>query len=175
MSVIQSREIQSTVRKEAGKVIVEGHITALPGPMKIVWKAAAPNTRGISFSGSGLPHPNAEQAFDVRSMSGTVMSPDGTFRLVLDEVPGAYYAGLGSIYVPPHVQVDVLGKSGKQWTGNILVQDYAAPFRWISGAPPGFQEESSDEGRAMFYKWNPDSGVRSQEAILRSRGYPSTN
>jgi hypothetical protein len=24
----------------------------------------------------------------------------------------------------------------------------------------------------MFYRWNPDNGVRSQEAILRSRGYP---
>ena len=51
---------------------------------------------------------------------------------------------------------------------------FAVPHRWISGAPPGHavaEGVNQDEGRAMFYKWNPDNGVRSQEAILRSRGY----
>ena len=172
---MQSKELQSHVRKQDGKIIVEGHISALPGPMKITWKAAAPNTRGISFSGSGLPHPNVEQAFDVRAMTGSLNSPDGTFRITLDDVPGAYYAGLGSIYIPPHVQLEVVGGGGERWNGQALVQDFGAPFRWISGAPPGFQEKSQDQGRAMFYKWNPDSGVRSQETILRSRGYPAMN
>jgi hypothetical protein len=121
-----------------------------------------------------LPHPNQEQAYDVRSRSGTINSSLGDYRIVLDEAPGAYYAGLGSIYVPPHVELEITTGDGRITKQNVLMEKFAVKHRWISGAPPGHAIEegtNEDEGRAMFHRWNPDSGIRSQEAILRARGY----
>lgn len=173
-SVLNGKQIQSSVSVENGKIFITGHILALPGPMTIKWRAAAPSTKGMSFSGSGFPHPNQEQAYDVRSTSGELKSTAGMFKLTLDEMPGAYYSGLGSIYVPPHVEFDAMNSTGKTWKGTVLLAEYDIPFRWISGSPPGIPSSNNpDEGRAMFYKWNPDSGVRSQEAILRSRAFPT--
>jgi hypothetical protein len=164
--------MNAIVSVENGKIVVNGNVG---GAATIKWRAAAPATRGHSFSGSGFPHPNQEQAYDVRSKSGTISTQLGDYRIVLDEAPGAYYSGLGSIYVPPHVEIEVINASGNVTKSNILMNQYAIPHRWISGSPPGHavgEGTIDDEGRAMFYRWNPDNGVRSQEAILRSRGYP---
>lgn len=165
--------MNTNVFVENGKIIVNGNVGY---PASISWKAAAPLTRGISFSGSGFPHPNQEQAYDVRSKSGKIDSRLGDFRIVLDEVPGGYYAGLGSIYVPPHVELEITSLDGRVIKKNILLENFITPFRWISGAPPGHavnQGNTGQEGRAAFYAWNPDGGVRSQEQILRGRGYPA--
>jgi hypothetical protein len=165
--------MNTNVFVENGKIIVNGNVGY---PASISWKAAAPLTRGISFSGSGFPHPNQEQAYDVRSKSGKIESKMGEFRIVLDEVPGSYYSGLGSIFVPPHVELEITSLDGRVVKKNVLLENFVTPFRWISGAPPGHavgQSTTGEEGRAAFYAWNPDSGVRSQEAILRGRGYPA--
>jgi hypothetical protein len=165
--------MNTNVFVENGKIIVNGNVGY---PASISWKAAAPLTRGISFSGSGFPHPNHEQAYDVRSKSGKIESKMGEFRIVLDEVPGSYYSGLGSIFVPPHVELEITSLDGRVVKKNVLLENFVTPFRWISGAPPGHavgQSTTGEEGRAAFHAWNPDSGVRSQEAILRGRGYPA--
>jgi hypothetical protein len=171
---IQAQKVQSSVTMEGSKIIIVGSVLALgSSPQTIRWRAPAPCTRGLSFSGSGFPHPNQEQAYDVRSENGIIESNTGEFRIVLNDMPGAYYSGLGSIYVPPHVELDASSIENKHWKGTILIREYDVPFRWISGSPPGMPDSSNpDVGRAMFHKWNPDGGVRSQEAILRSRGFP---
>jgi hypothetical protein len=176
------KQVQSIVTF-GEKITVRGNVLALGlGPMTIRWRAPAPSTRRFSFSGSGLPHPNVEQAYDVRASAGEIKSLAGEFVIVLDDVPGAYYSGLGSIYVPPHVEIEAMSQSGKVWRGTVLIKDIEYPFRWLSGAPPGYAinqsvVQSTDEGRAMFYRWNPDGGVKAggQEGILRSRAYPTHN
>jgi hypothetical protein len=163
--------MNANVSVENGKIVVNGNVG---GAATIKWRAAAPPTRGHSFSGAGLPHPNQEQAYDVRSTGGTITTKLGDYRIVLDEAPGAYYSGLGSIYVPPHVELEITTLDGRTTKENVLMDKFAVRHRWISGAPPGHavtEGVNEDEGRAMFHRWNPDGGVRSQEAILRSRGY----
>jgi len=171
--VVNSSQVQSAVNKEGDNIVVVGNVLALGlGPMTIHWRAPAPSTKGHSFSGSGFPHPNSEQAFDVRSFSGVIKSRAGEFKIVLNDMPGAYYSGLGSIYIPPHIELIATNNVGKAWSGTVLVRDYDVPYRWISGAPPGIPPPSEGEGRAMFFLRDPDGGVRSQESILRSRGFP---
>jgi hypothetical protein len=165
--------MSTNVFVENGKIIVNGNVGF---PATIAWRAAAPLTRGISFSGSGFPHPNQEQAYDVRSKSGKIDATIGEFRIVLDEAPGGYYSGLGSIYVPPHVELEITDYGGKVTKKNVLLFEFVVPFRWISGAPPGHavgQGLTNEVGRGSFHAWNPEGGAPSQEQILRGRGYPA--
>jgi hypothetical protein len=129
----------------------------------------------MSFNGSGLPYNSPEQAFDNSSNKGSIRSPDGSFSFEMGSLPGAYYAGLGSIYVPPVVMFEITTRLGRFKT-QIFLSEVGVPFRWIAGSVPGPREPQAEEevGRAMFYNGREDLGLfQNQEAILRYKGYPA--
>jgi len=65
--------------------------------------AANPIDRRYSYSGSGLPFPNAELAYEGTTNKGTaVIDDDGDFQIEV-EYPNAYYVRQGSILLNPHV------------------------------------------------------------------------
>lgn len=171
--------VEATVRRNPsdGTVTVVGRITALGAEaQKITWSAAAPVTRGISFAGSGMPYPNKEIAFDGTPHAGIIHSVDGSFSIQLKDIPAGYYSGLGSVYVPPMIEFESLTRSGKRFTTALWINDTAAPYRWISGAPstarPAAPEPES-MGRAMYYFGREQLPLfDNQEAQLRARAYP---
>lgn len=172
--------VEGVVRREpsSGLVKVVGRITGLGiTPQRIAWRAAAPTTRGIGFAGSGQPYPNKEIAFANTPNSGVIESMDGSFSIQLHGIPAGYYVGLGTVYVPPLVEFTSVSKQGgKRFEATLWINDTAAPYRWIAGAPATLRPEPDTEdatGRAMYYHGREQLPLfANQEAQLRAKGYP---
>ncbi len=156
-------EVQAT-----GAVIVSGRNTLFTGPQNITWLAAAPATRSSSWSGSGMPYPNRSIAMDNSPHQGTVVSPDGSFVIRLDAMPNAFYTGLGSVYVPPHVRIDF--EVGATRARTYIQLSDGIPFRTLTYAPPPMTAPKRD---VMFYSGRELLTVRSAEEILRASAYPT--
>ena len=147
-------------------VVFRGRIEGgSPDGLVLRYIAAAPPDYRSSFSGSGMPFANAEQAFYNTPNSGTAsVSMDGSFSVQLRS-PNSYYAGLGSARVPPTLHVSYS-------RGGVTVQS-ALP---IGGGVP-FRSLSYPRTRKgpEFYADDPDRLVRSQWDILYSSRYPDGN
>lgn len=172
--------VEAVVRRNPsdGSVVVTGRITGLGSiAQQIVWKAAAPVTRGIGFAGAGQPYPNREIAFENTPNQGTLQSVDGSFTLQLKGIPSGYYSGLGSIYVPPMIEFASSAKGNLSLHTTLWVNDTAAPYRWLNGSPSTLRPEINSEdstGRAMYYFGREQMPLfDNQEAQLRAKGYPS--
>ena len=153
-----------------GDIIVRGSVSDTSVQSIMFW-AAAPPTFGTSFSGSGMPYPNPVVAYDRTPNKGTVPVNGGKFEFRI-KYPNAYYIGLGSLYVPPHVSIKpVRGPGSTEGEPSMIVIDDGIPFRMLTWpAPPSKKPRVT----AMFY-CEPSNGVRTQEAILRGAGYPEVN
>lgn len=176
--------VEGVVRRNPndGSVTVTGRITGFGSVQQTIeWRAAAPVTRGIGFSGAGQPYPNKEIAMSNTPNQGTVESKDGSFTVQLKGIPAGYFSGLGSIYVPPLIEFLSHTKDGKtgatkRFQANLWINDTAAPYRWISGAPAPMRPEldtPDSTGRAMYYFGREQMPLfDNQEAQLRAKGYP---
>lgn len=170
--------IQGVIRRDPtdGSVSIQGKLSGIPGPMRIVWRAATPVTRGIGFAGSGQPYPNRDIAFENTPNNGELDSEDGSFSIQLAGIPAGYYTQLGATYVPPIVEFLAKNKVGAVWSTALWVNDTAAPYRWLNGAPATLRPEVDTPdatGRAMYYYGREQMPLfTNQEAQLRSKGYP---
>ena len=170
-------------RTVSGSVVVSGKVEIFAGSPQIInWIAPRGIHRGMSFSGSGLPYHNAEQAFDGTPNKGVVNSPDGSFTIEMGSFPSAYYTGLGSIYVPPVLMIEtvktgILNPSEKdKFKTHAFLTGEGVPYRWIAGSPIGCRVAPSegDIGRAMYYSGREDLPFfQNQEMLCRNKGYPS--
>ena len=110
----------------------------------------------------------ARSAIDLRKCfpsAGCLLS-----ALIRIKYPNAYYTGLGSLYIEPHVNLKLCGTK-KDYPFSTLKIDDGMPFRTLTyPAPPSKNPRSS----AMFYV-NDKITLRSQEQILRDSGYPRFN
>lgn len=130
----------------------------------VIYWAAAPATRGMSFSGSGLPYASPNQAYDQSPNNGSVKMNGGHFTIKLKS-PNSYYIGLTTMYVPPTLHVKVCGDQ----TVHHIPLGHGVPFRTLSyPSPPSKNPRISP----MFYN-NCDLPVRSQEKILLDSAYRS--
>jgi hypothetical protein len=128
----------------------------------VVYWAAAPSTRGMSFSGSGLPYPNPDVAYDQTPNKGVVKMNGGQFTIKL-KAPNAYYVGLTTLYVPPMLHVKVCRDNKVHH----IPISHGIPFRTLTYPSPPSKKPRSN---AMFY-CTGELPVRSQEQILRDSGY----
>jgi hypothetical protein len=156
----------------SGDVIVNGSlkIKSAPGTKVFYW-AATPPTNGISFSGSGMPYPNPLVAYDRTPNKGVVDVMNGTFSVTM-KYPNAYYIGLGSLYVPPHINFKVVSPGDEDRYFSVQVDD-GIPFRMLTyPAPPTKNPRISP----LFYMpCEAQKQARGQEAILRASAYPATH
>ena len=125
--------------------------------------AAPPDYRG-SFTGSGLPFADAEQAYHASPNVGTLELDGANTGVVKLLYPNAYYAGLGSVLVPSMVHFYYKSDGALQKHTHVIGK--GVPYRALTypakrAGPP-------------FYH-NPDLPIRGQEAILRSGAYPALN
>ena len=160
---------EGTVLKEGtGDILVTGSVNSRTNDPLIVFWAANPPTYGTSFSGSGLPFPNPDIAYGKTTNSGVVKAVDRKFSFRI-QYPNAYYVGLGSLYIAPHVNVKVCETGMNDRFFSVKIDD-GIPFRTLTHPSQGDNPRSS----AMFYNV-PEREVRSQEEILKSSSYPETN
>lgn len=157
-----------------GDIIVRGTLTDSSITQIMYW-AAAPPTFGTSFSGSGMPYPNPVMAYDRTPNKGTVQVNSGQFEFRI-KYPNAYYVGLGSLYVPPHVSIkpihaNVNTHNNTDVEPTMIMIDEGIPYRMLTWpAPPTKKPRMTP----LFY-CEPSHGPRTQEAILRGAAYPETN
>lgn len=171
--------VEGVVRRNPtdGSVTVTGRITGLGSTsQRIEWQAAAPVTRGIGFAGAGQPYPNKEIALENTPNKGVIDSSDGSFTIQLRGIPAGYFAGLGSIYVPPLIEFSSVMKGKAPFYATLWINDTAAPYRWISGGPATLRPEvdtPDSTGRSMYYFGREQMPLFvNQEAQLRAKGYP---
>lgn len=161
-----------------GKLYVVGSSIRVTGTVKgmqytkLMYWAAAPSKVGHSFSGNGLPFANPAMAYENTPNKGEVqIGEGGSFDFTLDSVPNAYYVGLGTIYMPPHITVRACGENGCTDKHISIKVDEGMPFRTLTyPAPPSKKPRDGP----LFYL-EPWHGPRTQEEILRARAYPEKN
>ena len=152
-----------------GDITVSGTVKSNTSNPVVVFWAPNPPTYSTSYSGSGLPYPNPDVAYNKTPNTGAVRAIDRKFTFKI-KYPNAYYIGLGSLYVPPSVHIKVCepGMDDKFFS---LKVDEGIPYRTLTyPAPPSKKPRDGP----MFYSSEPQE-VRSQETILRQSGYPTTN
>lgn len=126
----------------------------------ITYWAPAPADRLQSFSGSGLPFPNPEVAYDNTPNYDNIEVVNGQFEFRM-KYPNSYYTELGTGLIPPIVNLKVDG-SDKTTTFKI---DDGIPFRSLTHL----------KNHTVEFYARDNCLVRSQEDILRSSGYNSEN
>ena len=156
------------LNKGSGNITIKGKVdTTSSNPTILYWASSPPNFN-TSYSGSGLPYANPEQAYDRSPNVGAVKAENGEFEFNIF-YPNSYYVGLGSLYIPPHVHLKVC--DGKNEKYHSIKISEGIPFRTLTyPAPP-----SKKPRKCPLFYHNPRLTVRSQEQILRDSGYPSEN
>jgi hypothetical protein len=138
---------------------------------KLMYWAAAPSKIGLSFSGNGLPFANPSMAYENTPNKGDVILNNSKFNFTLNSVPNAYYVGNGTLYMPPHMTLKVCDGKGCDDRYVTVKIDEGMPFRTLTyPAPPSKKPRDGP----LFYL-EPWHGARTQEEILRARGYPEKN
>lgn len=125
--------------------------------------ASAPAVRNNSFSGSGLPYPSEEIAFENTSFKGTLVLNGTSGELTLADLPNSFYIKLGSVLIPPAVKLTYITKDHTSKSAYIVLCD-SIPYRTLT-----YDYRRSSPG---FY--DRDLPVRSQEQILRDSAYDPT-
>ena len=148
-----------------GEYIVKGTIQTTSSNATILFWAANPPTYTTSFTGSGMPFPNAEIAYDNSPNRGAVKIKGSQFQFRI-RYPNAYYTALGTVYVPPCVHVKVCENGSNNDIHTIKLG---------SGIP--FRMQTYPVGRTspLFYDGMDKLPIRTQEQILRDSGYPEKN
>lgn len=154
-----------------GNIIVHGSIKDklynLLKKMKIRLKywAANPSTNGSSFSGSGLPYPNEEVAFQNTPNSGVIEIYDVNFSLNLI-TPNSYYKNMGTELVKPQLNLMFIDGNNKALTGVYKIKLTGSyPYRTLS--------TPKNINKVMDY-YNPTLPIRTQAQILLDSQYPSS-
>ena len=165
----EQHDISATVQYDgSGELIIRGQIRNADSNAYIVFWAANPPGRLTSYSGSSLPYPNAQVAYESSPNRGTVkIQSDGAFSFSV-RAPSGYYTGLGSVYMKPHVYIQV---NTKDTIGTpILVRTgEGTPFRLLTYPPI---PETAPRCSPLFYAGSDTQPVRTQEQILRDSAYP---
>lgn len=152
-----------------GDIVVSGTVKSnTPNPKIMFWAPNPPNHL-TSYSGSALPFPNPEVAYDNSPNTGMVQATNRQFSFRL-KYPNSYYAGLGTIYIAPLVNIKIC-EPGLENTYTTVEIDSGVPYRTLTyPSPPSNNPYSSP----LFFHV-PEKEVRTQEDILRSAAYPSVN
>uniref|UniRef100_A0A6C0JEV2 Uncharacterized protein n=1 Tax=viral metagenome TaxID=1070528 RepID=A0A6C0JEV2_9ZZZZ len=154
-----------------GEYIVKGHINTKTPNATIMFWAANPPTYTTSYTGSGLPYPSADIAYENTPNRGAVKSNGGHFEFRV-RYPNAYYMGLGSVYVEPCVHIKICEEGGDNKIHRIALGN-GIPFRMLT-YPPSLENTAARKS-PMFYSGRSELPMRTQEQLLRESGYPESN
>lgn len=162
-------EINNNFQHPKYDILVKGTMTEPVENAQLRYLAASPADRRASYSGSGFPFHNAEQAFLESPNRGIINLIGNTFEIPL-LFPNAYYVQLGRELVPPTLFIYYNNQSGEKRVIEIKLSD-PIPYRLL-GYPAQF---TLGRKGADFYHAHHNLPVRSQEQVLRDSAYPSTN
>jgi hypothetical protein len=159
-----SKDSTASISFEAQHIRVKFTLHHAKPNSNVQYVASASAGRNNSFTGSALPYPSEEIAFDNTPFKGNVMLQGTTGEIILDDLPNSYYVKLGSLLIPPAIKLSYLCKTdGSQKITYIVLCD-SIPYRTLT-----YDYRRSSPG---FY--DVDLPVRSQEQVLRDSAYDPT-
>jgi hypothetical protein len=154
------------IERVSTKIVVKGTISDNVVDGRIRYVASAPIDRRSSFTGSGLPFANAQQAFDNTPNKGNIeLRSNNTFEIKINEIPNSYYAGLGTVLVPP--SVFIMYHDGNEIKKMCIQIAEPIPYRMLT-YPMSNTFARKD---AQFYAGGFELPVRTQEQILLDSCY----
>jgi hypothetical protein len=135
----------------------------------IKYTAANPPTYNNSFSGSALPYPTEEIAYENTPNRGVVEIVNGKFSFTI-RYPNSYYINIGTIFVKPHLKLILVDKDNKTMGDIKVVQlGESAPFRTLTWPI------QRDWNKGPLFYQNNNLPVRTQYEVLLDSAYPSEN
>lgn len=135
----------------------------------LVYWAANPPDYHHSFSGSGLPFPNYDIAYENSKNRGFLELPNnGEFSFTI-QYPNAFYSGLGTVYINPHLNM-MINSNNEIGELTTIPLGEGIPFRLLTYPPA---PESFPYNGAEFYaRTLENSGtLRTQHQILQDCSY----
>lgn len=148
---------------EKNRVLVDIYLNSELASEVIRYKAVAPPDYRGSFTGSALPFPNEEFAFQHSPNVGALKVSRATRRFTITlDMPNSYYAPNGKDLIPPYV--DVLYEI-KESAAPFVTRIYLTKGRVLNRSLTYHENRTSP----LFY--NASLPVRTQEQILRDSGF----
>ena len=157
--------------KNNGIVLITGNanLSMLGDQYYVKYTAANPPTYSSNFSGSGMPYPNEDIAYENTPNRGVTKVINGKFSFTI-KVPSSYYINMGSEFIEPHVKMVLVDKNNKILDQPFVLKLFGAiPFRTQTWPV----QRKWSEG-PLFYK-NDNLPIRTQYQILVDSAYPSVN
>jgi len=150
-------------------IVVSGMIhDAIKGNV-VHFLASNPMERRSSFTGSGFPYANSEQAFEGTPNKGSLQNIAGAFRIPL-LFPNSFYTDVGNSLIPPSLFLKWTSFSGEERRATIKLGD-PVTYRFLS-YPKEYTMPRED---ATFYHAHHNLPVRSQEQVFKDSVYPHEN
>ena len=158
-------EQEDTVELERYDLILKVVVKKSIDDNKIHYIAANPPDYRTSYSGSGLPFANVNQAFE-NTINKGVLTPDSNGMAISKmRFPNLFYEVLGNKLINPHVNItyhiDEIEKELR-----VDVSD-GLPFRSLT--------HPKVRTSPLFYDNEWSLPIVSQERLLRNSAYPSVN
>lgn len=145
------------IRLQGNHVVVEGTINDKLSSEYVLYRAAAPCDRMVTFTGSGLPFANKNQAYTNTPNKGKVKLNNSKFEIVI-QIPNAYYKEFGVLQLP---YIDIMYNNSN--TLRISLDMFKNAYRSLEY--PNLRKKEN----TLFY--DRILPVRSQEQILRDSEY----
>ena len=144
------------VTETNGEFEVIGKLNDKISSDKIMFLAPNPSDHLTSYSGSGLPFPNSEVAFENTPNKGvTTITADGSFKFKI-HYPNSYYSELGTNLIKPHVFIKLCNSKKIH---SIKLNNFI-PFRFLDSK--------------YKYKYGQknefENEIMTQEKLLRKNG-----
>lgn len=130
----------------------------------VSYVAAKPPDYRQSYSGSALPFPDAQIAFEKSQNYGAHKIKD-SIAITID-FPNSYYSHVGTRLILPYVRININDSYKNLIESGIVNLGEIAPFRLLS-----YPSEPVPRDSPLFYSRSHLTKPRSQESILRSSGY----
>ena len=154
-----------------GEYVVKGTVKSKTSNPKVLFWAANPPTYTTSYSGSGLPYPNPDIAYENTPNRGSVIANNRSFEFRI-RYPNSFYIGLGSLYLEPCVHIKIC-ENGTDGNVETIKLGNGIPFRSLTYPPT--QPNTRPRRGPLFYLGRDKLPIRSQETILRESGFPEEN
>lgn len=157
--------------KNSNQYVISGSVMGgnILNKLFVKYIASNPPTYNANFSGSGLPFPTEDIAFENTPNKGTVEVIDGKFTVKI-KYPGSYYQNMGTVYVPPQIKLLLVNKDNKTIGDEIIIKlGEGIPFRTLTWPI----QRDWNKGPNFYDIRNLP--VRTQYQILLDSAYPIVN
>ena len=148
---------------------IRGNILDEVKDKKIFFIAANGTDRRASFSGSGLPFANQQQAFESTPNIGEVELDYNNSFLIDLITPNSYLVGLGSVTIPPSLFIEYFRLNGEKRIITIKVAE-PIPYRTLT-----YPLDPRPRANATFFDTQFSFPVKTQEQHFYDSAYPSNN